>query len=79
MKVLYVRISSLDQRTDRQRVNENDFDLVIEDIISGSVPFQEREGGRRVLELLNKNHLSELSVWQIDRIGRDIRDIINML
>ena len=77
MKVLYVRISSLDQRTDRQRVNENDFDLVIEDIISGSVPFQEREGGRRVLELLNKNHLSELSVWQIDRIGRDIRDIIN--
>lgn len=79
MKVLYVRISSLDQRTDRQRVNENDFDLVIEDIISGSVPFQEREGGRRVLELLNKNHLSELSVWQIDRIGRDIRDIINTL
>lgn len=79
MKVLYVRISSIDQRTDRQRVNENDFDLVIEDIISGSVPFQEREGGRRVLELLNKNHLSELSVWQIDRIGRDIRDIINTL
>lgn len=79
MKVLYVRISSIDQRTDRQRVNENDFDLVIEDVVSGSVPFQEREGGRRVLELLNKNHLSELSVWQIDRIGRDIRDIINTL
>jgi DNA invertase Pin-like site-specific DNA recombinase len=79
MKVLYVRISSIDQRTDRQRVNENDFDLVIEDIVSGSIPFQEREGGRRVLELLNKNHLSELSVWQIDRIGRDIRDIINTL
>jgi DNA invertase Pin-like site-specific DNA recombinase len=79
MKVLYVRISSIDQRTDRQRVNENDFDLVIEDVASGSVPFQEREGGRRVLELLNKNHLAELSVWQIDRIGRDIRDIINTL
>lgn len=79
MKVLYVRISSIDQRTDRQRVNENDFDLVIEDVVSGSVPFQEREGGRRVFELLNKNHLSELSVWQIDRIGRDIRDIINTL
>ena len=79
MKVLYVRISSIDQRTDRQRVNENDFDLVIEDVVSGSVPFQEREGGLRVLELLNKNHLSELSVWQIDRIGRDIRDIINTL
>ena len=31
MKVLYVRVSSLEQKTDRQRVNEKEFDLVIED------------------------------------------------
>ena len=79
MKVLYVRISSIDQKTDRQRVNEKDFDLVIEDVVSGSVPFQERTGGRKIMELLNKSLIKELSVWQIDRIGRDIRDIINTL
>jgi predicted site-specific integrase-resolvase len=31
ISVLYVRISSLDGKTDRQRVNEKEFDKVIED------------------------------------------------
>ena len=39
MKVLYVRVSSLDQKTDRQRLKEDEFDLVIEDKCSGSIAF----------------------------------------
>ena len=31
ISVFYVRVSPLDGRTDRKRVNENDFDRVIED------------------------------------------------
>ena len=38
ISVLYVRISSLDGKTDRQRVNEKEFDKVIEDKCSGSIP-----------------------------------------
>ena len=45
--VLYVRISSLDGKTDRQRVNEKEFDKVIEDKCSGSIPMFERDGGRQ--------------------------------
>ena len=45
ISVLYVRISSLDGKTDRQRVNEEEFDRVIEDKCSGSIPIFEREGG----------------------------------
>jgi len=45
ISVLYVRISSLDGKTDRQRVNEEEFDRVIEDKCSGSIPIYEREGG----------------------------------
>jgi len=44
MKVLYVRCSTIDQKTDRQRVSEKDYDLVIEDKCSGAIPFFEREG-----------------------------------
>jgi DNA invertase Pin-like site-specific DNA recombinase len=40
MKVLYTRVSSVDQKTDRQRINEKDFDLVIEDKCSGSIRFK---------------------------------------
>jgi len=78
-KVLYIRISSIDQKTDRQKINEKDFDLVIEDKCSGAIAFFEREGGKQILELIYKNVKFELSVWQIDRLGRNLRDIINTL
>ena len=62
MKILYVRISTLDQKTDRQKVNAAEYDMVIEDIISGAVPFQERVGGKRILQLLEQNVVDEVSV-----------------
>lgn len=79
MKVLYCRVSTIDQKTDRQRVSENDFKLVIEDKCSGSIPFFERTGGKEVMKLIKENILTELSVLQIDRLGRDLRDIINTI
>lgn len=79
ISILYVRISTLDQKTDRQRVNESEFDKVIEDRCSGSVPIFEREGGKELKRLLDLNVVKKVSFWQIDRSGRDLRDIINFL
>ena len=79
MKVLYARVSSIDQKTDRQRITENEFDLVVEDKCSGAIPFFEREGGKEIKKLLDESILKVLSVWQIDRLGRDLRDIINTI
>ena len=79
MKVLYARVSSIDQKTDRQRVTENEFDLVVEDKCSGAIPFFEREGGKEIKKLLDNGILKKLAVWQIDRLGRDLRDIINTI
>lgn len=79
MKILYVRCSTLDQKTDRQRVNEKDFDLVIEDKCSGAIPFFEREGGKEIKKLTEEAVLSKLYIYSIDRGGRDLRDIINTI
>ncbi|MFZ4398530.1 MAG: recombinase family protein [Bacteroidales bacterium] len=79
MKVLYTRISSVDQKTDRQRVTESDFDLVVEDKCSGAIPFFEREGGKEVLKYTDAGILTSLSVWEIDRLGRNLRDILNTI
>ena len=79
MKVYYVRVSSIDQRTDRQRINEKEFDLIVEDKCSGSIPFFEREGGRKIKQLLDKKIITSLSVWTIDRLGRDLLDILNSI
>ena len=78
MKILYTRCSSIDQKTDRQRVNEQDFDLVIEDKCSGSIPYFER-GGKEVLRYVSNGLVTSLSVWTIDRLGRDLRDIMNTI
>ncbi len=77
MKVLYVRTSTLEQKTDRQRVNEKDFQLVIEDKCSGAINLFDRDGGKQLLRLIEKGVLTELYVWQIDRLGRCLLDILS--
>lgn len=79
MDILYTRVSTIDQKTDRQRVNEKDFKLVIEDKCSGAIPFFDRPGGKEVLKYLDKGIMSTLSVWTIDRLGRDLRDILDTI
>jgi DNA invertase Pin-like site-specific DNA recombinase len=78
-KILYCRVSTLDQKTDRQRINEKKFDLVIEDKCSGAIPFFERNGGKEIKSLMEKGVKISLSVLSIDRLGRDLRDIINTI
>lgn len=77
MKVLYVRTSTIEQKTDRQRVNEKDFQLVVEDKCSGTINLFERDGGRQLLRLIERGALTELYVWQIDRLGRCLLDILS--
>jgi DNA invertase Pin-like site-specific DNA recombinase len=79
MKVLYCRVSTLDQKTDRQRVNEKDYKLVVEDKCSGAVPFFDRAGGLEIKKLIDKGILDSLTVVSIDRLGRNLRDIINTI
>ncbi len=79
MNVLYVRVSTVDQKMDRQRVNESDFDLVIEYKVSGVVAFFEREGGKEIKSPIEKGLKFKLHIYSIDRCGRDLRDIINTI
>jgi hypothetical protein len=63
----------------RQKINFKDFDMLVEDSYSGSIPFYERTGRKKVITLLEKEMKFELHVHQIDKLGRDARDIINIL
>jgi len=79
MKVLYCRVSTLDQKTDRQKINEKDFDYTVEDKCSGAIPFFERPGCKEIVKLIAKGGLTTLAVWSIDRLGRNLRDIVNTI
>lgn len=75
MNILYVRVSSLDQKTDRQKINTTGY-KVYEDYCSGSIAFADREKGKEVLKLLNAGKISSLTVSSIDRLARNVQDLL---
>ena len=76
MKIIYIRKSSFDQNSGRQKINEKDFNLVVEDTCSGSIAFADREGGKRILKILKAGNITSLSVISIDRLGRSLKDLL---
>lgn len=79
MKVLYTRISTFEQKSDRQAQNAKEYDFLIEDKCSGATPFFEREGGKRIEKMVTKGQVTSLFVHQIDRLGRNLLDILNTI
>ena len=79
VNILYTRISATHQNLGRQQVDASNYQIVIEDKISGSVPFFDRPGGARIKNMVERGVDIELCVWQIDRLGRSIRDLINTI
>lgn len=79
MNLLYTRVSTLEQKNDRQTQNAKEFNYVIEDKCSGAIPFFERDGGKRIEKMISKNQVQTISVHQIDRLGRNLLDILNTI
>lgn len=76
MKVIYSRISSEGQNNARQ-LKEGVKNYP--DICSGSIPFNERKQAKKLLNDIENGIISEVSVCSIDRLGRNLVDIINTL
>ena len=86
--LIYTRTSTRQQRTDSQLevlhtlVHRSGYDLVdtIEDIgVSGSKKGRQREGMARVMEMVNRREIDVLCVYSVDRIGRNVGDVIALV
>ena len=77
-KVKYIRVSTLEQNTQRQQKNENDFAKTYIDKISGAISFFERPQGRKLINDILSKKINEVHVMSIDRIGRNILDILTV-
>ena len=77
MKFGYARVSSLEQSLNLQidALTAAGCDDIVSDEISGSS--LERPGLNKLLEKLRKN--DELIVWRLDRLGRSIRHLIELI
>lgn len=77
MRVLYSRVSSIDQNPVRQLQDKN-FDYVFTDYCSGSIPLFERPKGQQIKKLLDEGKLTELHIHSIDRLGRNTLDVLTV-
>ena len=80
MNVFYSRISSNDgsQNDERQLQNLKEFDYVLSDKCSGTIPLWERPKGSQIKKLITENKLKELHIHSIDRLGRSTIDVLSI-
>nr|WP_299069368.1 recombinase family protein [uncultured Allomuricauda sp.] len=79
MKARYIRISTADQKLERQLDKQHPNETLFIDVVSGSVPFIEREQGKKLLEAVRDFKIDYISVNAIDRLGRNLLDILYTL
>jgi DNA invertase Pin-like site-specific DNA recombinase len=78
-RVKYIRISSADQNASRQETNSGKFDKVFIDRCSGSIKLSERKEGKKLLKAIEAGQVSEVHCSSIDRLGRNLIDVLTML
>lgn len=78
MKVKYIRVSTVEQNTERQQKNENDFPKTYVDKVSGSISFFDRPQSKKLINDITSSKIDEVHVVSIDRIGRNILDILTV-
>jgi len=79
MKARYVRVSTGDQKMARQEVKKQDDEILYCDTVSGAMAFSERENGKRLHRDVLDGKIKYISVSSIDRLGRNLIDILQTL
>ncbi|WP_395618412.1 recombinase family protein [Aquirufa sp.] len=79
MKIKYNRVSHVSQSGNRFTEDNDTYDLVIMDKVSGSVSFKDRVGGKKVVELVENGSLETLVSEEFSRLGRNTGDVIRTL
>lgn len=77
MKARYVRVSTANQNVARQLAKSYPDEKIYVDVISGAIPFSKRPMGQKVLEDIKNNNINYLTVNSIDRLGRNLFDILS--
>ena len=73
----YMRISSLGQNLARQTEHvEPSWDIYKDIGVSGTVPFEDRPMGKKLLEDVAAGLLDEVKVLHLDRLGRNTENIL---
>ena len=80
MRIKYNRTSTINQEGERFKLDKDNYDLVLFDKgVSGKVPFNKREKGKQLTQLIKEGKVSELIVEELSRLGRNTIDVLSTL
>ena len=79
MKVKYIRWSTLSQSGSRQQLDNREYDLILQEQISGSIAFSKRPKGAEALKLIESGKVTDLYVEEFSRLGRNAFDTLTTL
>jgi len=79
MKVKYNRVSTLNQSGNRFVADNDNYDLILLDKISGSVSFKDRPKGKELTKLVESGKVTEIVCEEFSRLGRNTGDVISVL
>lgn len=78
-KARYNRISSPNQNLERQLKRNHPDEMIFNDVVSGSVAFNEREKGQELMNAIENGTVDFVSVAAVDRLGRNLYDVLTTL
>jgi DNA invertase Pin-like site-specific DNA recombinase len=79
MKARYIRTSSSTQNNERQLAKQHQDEKLFIDVVSGAVPFIDREQGQQLINAVQGKEITYIAVSSVDRLGRNTFDIQNTL
>ncbi len=79
MKIKYNRVSTLGQTGNRFQEDKEKYDLVLLDKVSGKVAFKDREGGKKIVKLVEEGKVTEVVFTELSRGGRSTQDLLSTL
>ncbi|WP_289058584.1 recombinase family protein [uncultured Flavobacterium sp.] len=79
MKSRYIRVSTLNQKIERQIARQYPDEKIYIDKISGSVPFSNRPEAINLIKDIRENKINYVSISSIDRLGRNTLDVLQTI
>jgi DNA invertase Pin-like site-specific DNA recombinase len=80
MIIKYNRTSTINQKGERFKLDKDTYNLTINDFgVSGKIPFNKRDGGYKLIELVKEGKVTKIVFEDLSRCGRTLKDSINTL
>jgi len=79
MKVKYNRVSTISQSGYRNELDDDQYDLVLFDVVSGKVKMEDRPQGKKLIAHIRAGKVQTIVVEELSRLGRNGFDTLTTI